>query len=58
LPFTDAPSFAQSPRTVPEAFSQEASDRANTVTSPRVAAMAASPHAMAPEPAIARRSDT
>ena len=44
--------------TLASALSQEPSERANTVTSPRVAATAASPHAMAPDPAIARRSDT
>ena len=58
LPLTDAPSLSQIAWTLAVALSHEASERANTVTSPRVAATAASPHAMAPDPAIARRSDT
>ena len=53
-----APSFSQIAWTLAVALSHEASERANTVTSPRVAATAASPHAMAPDPAMARRSDT
>jgi hypothetical protein len=58
LPLTEAPSFSQIAWTFALALSQEPSERANTVTSPRVAATAASPHAMAPDPAIAKRSDT
>ena len=44
-------------RTRAEALSHEPSERANTVTWPWPAATAARPHAMAPDPAIARRSD-
>ena len=58
LPLTLAPSRSQIAWTLRLALSHEPSERANTVTSPRVAATAASPHAMAPDPAIAKRSDT
>ena len=58
LPLTDAPSFSQIEWTLALALSHEPSERANTVTWPCVAATAASPHAMAPDPAIANRSDT
>ena len=58
LPLTEAPSFSQIEWTLACALSQEPSERANTVTWPCVAATAAKPHAMAPDPAIARRSDT
>ena len=58
LPLTLAPSLSQIERTLAVALSHEPSERANTVTWPRVAATAASPHAMAPDPAIAKRSDT
>ena len=58
LPLTRVPSFSQSLCSLACALSQEPSERANTVTWPRPAATAARPHAMAPDPAIAKRSDT
>jgi ketopantoate reductase len=52
-----AATAAQHGEVVLWARSDGSAERAKTVTWPRVAATAARPHAMAPDPAIARRSD-
>jgi hypothetical protein len=57
VPFTFAPAFSHSARIRWSALPADPSDRAHTTTGPRWAATAASPHAMAPLPAIPTVSD-